>query len=60
MCEIWHDDALHIFLLRHYVAIFILPYDKFEPPEPVCWQAESTAYCWPLWVAEKSEVFREE
>ena len=60
MCEIWHDDTLHIFMLRQFPAIFIFLYYEFEPPEPVCWQAESTAYCWPLRIAEKPEVFWEE
>lgn len=60
MCKIRHEDALHIFLLSHYLAIFIFSYNKLEPPEPVCQQTESTAYCWPLWVAEKSKALWEE
>lgn len=60
MCKIGHEDALHVVLLRHFMAIFVFPYNELEPPEPVSRQTESTAYCWPFWIAEKSKALREE
>jgi hypothetical protein len=60
MSDIGHK-YLHCFLIaRHENRVLAFLHDKFQPPQPVRRWSKPSTNCWPLSVADESEIRREE
>lgn len=60
MCDVGIYHLLQVFRVCHLVAVLTLLHYVLEPPQPILGGTEATGNRWPIWVANKAEIFGEE